>query len=79
MHGDEVIVKPEDAYQHLQRWGYPQTVHAKIIQRAENIPSDQLDAVRKSRLITFLMMTKHEASLDEINAALVIRFLFKTF
>lgn len=44
---------------------------ADILQRVDEIPSHHLDNERKARLVTFLKGTKHEASLNEIKAALV--------
>lgn len=76
LNGRNVVVKPEDVHQYLQMWGFRQADMTKILEKVQNISSDQLDAERKARLITFLKGTKHEASLDDIKAALVSLFLF---
>lgn len=77
MNGRNVIIKPEDWQKYLQRWGYQQNDLTEILRRAENIPSDRLDADRKARLITFLKATEHLASLDDVKVALVSLFLLR--
>lgn len=75
LNGYNVIVKPEDAHQYLQTWGFRQPDMTKILEKVQDIPSDKLDSERKSRLITFMKGTQHQASLDDIKAAFVSPFL----
>lgn len=77
MNGRNVIVTPDDWQKYLQRWGFRENDLAEILRRAENIPADRLDAERKARLVTFMKATKHEASLDDVKAALVSQFIAK--
>lgn len=69
LNGRETVVKPEDAYQYLQRWGFRQADMLKILQKVDEIQS--LDEDRKARLITFLKAIKNKSTLDEIKAAFV--------
>lgn len=75
MNGRNVVIKAEDWQKYLQTYGYRQSDIDEILKRAEKIPSDQLDADRRARLLKFLKGTKHEASLDDVNAALVSTFV----
>lgn len=79
LNGLDSIVKPEDQQQYLQRWGIRQNDMADILHRVEMISSSQLNAERKARLVTFLNGTKHEATLDEVKAALVSEFFLYPF
>lgn len=79
MNGGNVIITAEDWQKYLQRWGFRENDLAEALRRAENIPSDRLDADRKARLITFMKATKHEASLDDVKAALVSQSFFWIF
>lgn len=76
LNGRNVIVEPDDVKEYLQRWGIREADMADILQRVESIPSNQLDNERKARFITFLKGTKHQASLNELKAALVSEMFF---
>lgn len=76
MNGRNTVITPNEWQTYLQRWGYRENDVAEILRRAENIPADRLDVSRKARLLTFLKAIKHEASLDDVKAALV-SFFFK--
>lgn len=78
LNGRDAVVKPDDAYIYLQRWGFRQNDMAKILQKANEIPSDSLNAKRKARLTTFLKGIQNEATLDEIKAAFVSTLIYQT-
>lgn len=75
LNGRVAVVRPEDAYTYLQRWGFRQNDMEKILQKANEIPADSLNTERKARLTTFLKGIQNKATLDEIKAAFVSRFI----
>lgn len=80
LNGRNAEIKPDDWQKYLQMWGYRQTDLDVILQRAEKITSDQLNADRRGRLLTLLKATKHEAPLDDVTAAAVSSsILFRAF
>lgn len=76
LNGCDAVVRPEDVYTYLQRWGFRQQDMEKILQKVNGIPSDSLNAERKARLVTFLKGIQNKATLDEIKAAFVSEFVF---
>lgn len=75
LNGREAVVKPDDVYTYLQRWGFRQSDMTKILQKVDEIPSDSLNLERKARLSTFLKGIKNKATLDEVKAAFVSAYL----
>lgn len=51
MGGRNVVIKVEDCQKYLQTHGYRQSDLDQVLQRAGKIPSDQLNANRRVRLL----------------------------
>lgn len=76
LNGSNVVITPDDWQAYLHRWGYQQSDIDEILRRAEKISTDQFNPDRKARLLTLLKGTKHEATMDDVKAALVNIFDF---
>lgn len=75
LNGRNSLIDPISAHKQINRNGLPANDLDRILQEIENIPSDRLDADRKTRFITFFRGFSSDATLKDVKALLVSRIV----